>query len=148
LHHQTLHHIHQHCNHTDATQMQTNGHTIGFHQGPSCSMTYITEYRGALTLTLALPQSERLPNSTRSLQKRVPNNATNQQIPKNAVGGDQREMTILPICSPASRRRRASGSLSNSNTESTGDGTSPEATRWRARANWEWVAIVDPMISI
>src|SRR5690606_35300946 len=27
----------------------------------------ITEYRGALTLTLALPQSERLPNSTRSL---------------------------------------------------------------------------------
>ena len=27
----------------------------------------ITEYRGALTLTLALLQSERLPNSTRSL---------------------------------------------------------------------------------
>ena len=31
----------------------------------------ITEYRGALTLTLALPQSERLPNSTRSLHKKL-----------------------------------------------------------------------------
>jgi hypothetical protein len=34
LDHQLLDQIHQHPNHTDATQMETNGHTIWTHQGP------------------------------------------------------------------------------------------------------------------
>ncbi len=55
LHHQLLDHIHQHRHHTDAAQMKTDSHSIRCHQGPSFSATYITEYRGALTLNLALP---------------------------------------------------------------------------------------------
>src|SRR5690606_19310764 len=41
----------------------------------------ITEYRGALTLTLALPQSERLPNSTRSLERQEPIRENQEPFP-------------------------------------------------------------------
>src|SRR5690606_26653188 len=34
LDHQLLRLIHHSCDHADATQMQTNGHSIGLHQGP------------------------------------------------------------------------------------------------------------------
>src|SRR5690606_5162826 len=34
LDHQLLHQIHHNCDHADATQMQTNRHSIGLHQGP------------------------------------------------------------------------------------------------------------------
>src|SRR5690606_11154526 len=54
LDHQLLDHVHQHRYHADATQMQTNRHTIRLHQGPSLLGDFdITEYRGALTLNLA-----------------------------------------------------------------------------------------------
>src|SRR5690606_29857419 len=54
LDHQLLEKVYQHRDHADATQVQTNRHTIRLHQGPSLlGDMNITEYRGALTLNLA-----------------------------------------------------------------------------------------------
>src|SRR3990172_12845918 len=56
LDHQLLDQVHHHRDYADSPQMEADGHSIRCHQGPSLlGDTNITEYRGALTLNLALP---------------------------------------------------------------------------------------------
>src|SRR5690606_6157279 len=69
----------------------------------------ITEYRGALTLTLALLQSERLPNSTRSLGKvRTTYDTFSQSgyYPESAIPTDNWLSSRKPLGSLESKARR------------------------------------------
>lgn len=53
----------------------------------------------------------------------------------------------LPICSPESRYLRASGRSVKSKTLPTGDSALPRRIQLRARANWAWLPMDEPMSS-
>src|SRR5690554_2552236 len=80
LDHQLLEKVHQHRDHADATQVQTNRHTIRLHQGPSLlGDMNITEYRGALTLNLAFS-----PDSGSPLHRAVSTRRSNGQARRSS----------------------------------------------------------------